>query len=58
MWTTRILDAIISICCTDTYCQKTGQLVPQTKGEILRCILESFALKYRFVLERTEKLVQ
>jgi len=38
------------------YCQKTGQHVPQTKGEVLRVALESLALKYRWVLERTEEL--
>ncbi|WP_456307907.1 rhamnulokinase, partial [Geobacillus vulcani] len=38
------------------YCQMTGQHVPETKGEILRCILESLALKYRWVLERLEQL--
>ena len=38
------------------YCQKTGQPVPQTKGEVLRVALESLALKYRWVLERTEEL--
>ncbi|MCF6411389.1 rhamnulokinase [Pseudalkalibacillus salsuginis] len=39
------------------YCAETGQPIPETKGEILRCILESMALKYRFVLERMESLV-
>jgi rhamnulokinase len=39
------------------YCRETNQPVPESTGEILRCILESLALKYRFVLERTEKLV-
>ncbi|MRH41067.1 rhamnulokinase [Aquibacillus halophilus] len=38
------------------YCQDTGQTVPTTKGEFLRCILESLALKYRWVLERLEQL--
>ncbi len=33
------------------YCQRTGQPVPQTDGEITRCIYESLALKYRLVLE-------
>jgi sugar (pentulose or hexulose) kinase len=39
------------------YCQDTGQYVPQTKGEILRVVLESLALKYRFVIERLQELV-
>jgi len=38
------------------YCQQTGQRVPQTKGEVVRVALESLALKYRWVLERTEEL--
>jgi rhamnulokinase len=38
------------------YCQRTGQVVPQTKGEIVRIILESIALKYRLVLEQLEDL--
>ncbi|MBR5527960.1 MAG: rhamnulokinase [Clostridia bacterium] len=29
------------------YCEKTGQYVPQTKGEIVRCIFDSLALCYR-----------
>ena len=33
------------------YCQKTGQKVPRTEGEIVRCINESLALKYRYSLE-------
>ena len=39
------------------YCVKTGQAVPQTKGEIIRVALESLALKYRWVLERLEELI-
>jgi rhamnulokinase len=38
------------------YCRETRQSVPETKGEIIRTILESLALKYRYVLERTERL--
>lgn len=30
------------------FCRKTGQKIPQTVGEIMRCIYESLALKYRF----------
>ncbi|WP_102026661.1 rhamnulokinase [Salirhabdus sp. Marseille-P4669] len=39
------------------YCRQTNQFVPETKGEILRCILESLAMKYRYVLEKLEQLV-
>ncbi|WP_235949168.1 rhamnulokinase [Paenibacillus glycinis] len=38
------------------YCERTGQRAPGTPGEIVRCILESLALKYRYVLELTERL--
>ncbi|MDK2980777.1 MAG: rhamnulokinase [Chloroflexota bacterium] len=39
------------------YCAASGQAVPQTKGEILRVVLESLALKYRFVFGRLAELV-
>ena len=31
------------------FCRRTGQYVPQTVGETVRCIYESLALKYRHV---------
>ncbi len=33
------------------YCKKTGQPVPETDGEIIRCMLQSLALKYRQVYD-------
>lgn len=39
------------------FCQETGQPVPQGPAEIVRCILESLALKYRWVIERLEVLL-
>ncbi len=33
------------------YCKKTGQYIPQTVGEIVRCIYESLALKYRLTFD-------
>lgn len=33
------------------YCRRTGQYVPQSEGEIVRCINESLAFKYRHALE-------
>jgi rhamnulokinase len=38
------------------YCRETGQTVPADRNAILRCAFESLALKYRYVLERTEAL--
>jgi len=38
------------------YCARTGQPVPDSMGEVIRCVLESLALKYRAVLEKTEQL--
>lgn len=38
------------------YCVKTGQPAPENKGEFVRCILESLALKYRFLIERIKAM--
>ncbi|WP_127588681.1 rhamnulokinase [Paenibacillus koleovorans] len=38
------------------YCLKTGQQPPADTGAIVRCILESLALKYRYVFRKTEQL--
>ena len=34
------------------YCKKTGQPVPETTGEIVRCIFDSLALTYRWTVDR------
>jgi rhamnulokinase len=39
------------------FCQARGQPVPDSKGAIVRCALESVALKYRWVLERCEEML-
>ena len=36
------------------YCAQTGQSVPQTRGEMVRCVLESLVLKYRAVAAQIE----
>lgn len=36
------------------FCQATGQTPPATKGEFVRCILESLALLYRQTLDQLE----
>ena len=38
------------------YCSKTGQKVPVTHAEFIRCIFESLALKYRYVLNSLQIL--
>ncbi len=38
------------------FCRRTGQYVPQTKGEIVRCIFESLAMKYRYTVEKIEEV--
>lgn len=47
---TSMIDAI------QGYCKETNQTVPQTHGEITRCIFESLALRYRQVLESLRSL--
>ncbi len=36
------------------FCTRTGQTPPGTVGEIIRCCLDSLALKYRWVISRLE----
>lgn len=37
------------------YCKVTNQQIPETVGEIVRCIYESLALKYRYALNQISK---
>jgi rhamnulokinase len=39
------------------FCQRTGQVPPESKGEVVRCALESLALRYRWVLEKLELML-
>lgn len=39
-----------------TYCADTRQPVPETRGQVVRCIFESLALRYRQVLENLRGL--
>jgi rhamnulokinase len=41
-----------------SYCQTTGQAIPESRGEMVRVALEGLALKYRLVIERLEALLQ
>jgi rhamnulokinase len=38
------------------YAARTNQSVPQGVGALVRCIMESLAMQYRYVLELTEEL--
>ncbi|KAA6302232.1 MAG: L-Rhamnulokinase [Candidatus Ordinivivax streblomastigis] len=40
------------------YCRANGDVVPETKGELVRCVLESLALKYRAVMEKLQTSTQ
>jgi rhamnulokinase len=39
-----------------TWCRSSGQVEPRNEGELVRCALESLALKYRLVLGWLEEL--
>jgi sugar (pentulose or hexulose) kinase len=39
------------------FCQKTGQPVPTDKGQIIRCVYESLALRYRHTMNGLEEIV-
>jgi sugar (pentulose or hexulose) kinase len=38
------------------FCERTNQYIPQTKGEIVRCIFDSLALKYKRTLSQIDEL--
>ena len=38
------------------FCKRTNQYIPQTKGEIVRCILDSLALAYKRTLSQINEL--
>jgi len=38
------------------FCKKTNQPVPEKKGDFIRCIFESLALKYRFIIDRIKSM--
>lgn len=38
------------------YCERTGQHIPESVGETVRCILDSLALRYRYTVNDLEQL--
>lgn len=47
----HMVDAMVA------YCRRTGQPAPESVGEVVRCALESLALRYRWTLSALEELV-
>ena len=39
------------------YCKRTNQPIPRTRGEFVRCILESLAMKYKFVYNMIREMM-
>jgi rhamnulokinase len=39
------------------FCRDSGQAVPETEGAVIRCALESLALRYRLVLNWIQELI-
>lgn len=39
----------------ETYCSANNQTVPSNKGEFVRCVIESLALKYHFVVKKLKE---
>lgn len=39
------------------YCKQTGQQVPQTKSEVIRCVVESLAMKFKQTFDEIEFLL-
>lgn len=39
----------------ESYCANTNQATPITKGEFVRCVMESLALKYHFVVKKLKE---
>jgi rhamnulokinase len=40
-----------------TFCARTGQIAPADEGSLVRCCLESLALKYRWGIDRLESIL-
>lgn len=38
------------------FCERTGQYVPENRGEIMRCIYESLAMKYKYTFNMLSRI--
>ncbi|MBI5961895.1 MAG: rhamnulokinase [Chloroflexi bacterium] len=52
----RFLAPVNMTDCIREFCGETNQPIPQTDAEIVRCILESLALEYRWATEKLREL--
>lgn len=41
----------------EEYCKNTEQAIPETQGQFVRCILESLALKYKFLIKKINEQI-
>ncbi len=48
-------DMVIAV---QSYCRETGQTTPDDKGAIVRCVLESLAMEYRWVADQLDRLLK
>jgi rhamnulokinase len=53
---TRFLLPADMIRAVQGYCRETAQPVPEGEGALVRCVLESLALRYREVIKRLERI--
>lgn len=52
----RFFNPINMVEAIQDYCRDTNQKIPETRGQIIRCILESLAFHYFLVIKRLETL--
>jgi rhamnulokinase len=53
----RFLNPPDMVAAMQAFCRETGQPVPETEGALVRCALESLALKYQVTLSCLEEIV-
>ena len=41
-----------------SFCRRTNQEVPESEGAVIRCAIDSLALKFRYILSRLERLAE
>lgn len=51
----RFLNPMIMTGAIDDFCYERNQAKPETPGQYVRCVLESLAMEFHYVLEKAEK---